>query len=127
MHGRGARVAPTPRSPYAWVARLTLAAAVSQVLTLAPFLTVELALHHAEKHVLAWFIGGLFTLVATTMSFQDIAGHILHFAQPELQPYAVRVLFMVAFPALPTLLCSGFRPGSAADTRLVRAGAHLRD
>lgn len=54
-----------------------------------------LALRGSEKHVLAWFIGGMFMLIAVPMSFLDIVAHLLHYSQPDLQRYVVRVLLMV--------------------------------
>lgn len=59
------------------------------------FLIVEIALHHAEDHVIAWFVGGMFMLLAVPLSIQDIMMHLLHYTRPALQRFIVRILFMV--------------------------------
>jgi Organic solute transporter Ostalpha len=59
-------------------------------------LVVELAVNHAERHSLAWAIGGLFMLLAVFTSFHDIAAHLLHYSKPVLQRYVVRIMLMAS-------------------------------
>ena len=81
---------------------------VQQVAALFVVISVDLAWNHAEEHVIAWFIAGIFTLVAVPMSFLDMFAHLLHYSQPSLQRYVIRILLMVrvqrfcaAWPCLP--------------------------
>jgi len=76
---------------------------------LTPFMIYELASHHAETHVVAWFVGGLFTIMAVVVSINDVAAHLLHYSEPELQRYVVRILFMVPIYAIESWLALRYK------------------
>jgi hypothetical protein len=67
-------------------------------------LCVELIVNHAERHSLAWAIGGLFMLLAVFTSFHDIAAHLLHYSKPVLQRYVVRIMLMARLRVVGILL-----------------------
>lgn len=56
---------------------------------------VFLEFESASRHIVAWVISGLFTLLALALSLLDIHEHFQNYVQPSLQRYAVRIIFMV--------------------------------
>lgn len=77
-------------------ARLTVC---SQSLFVAlPLMLWQLVNAGAERHIVAWFVGGLFAIIATTISVLDITMHVLHYRVPSQQRFVVRILWMVRAP-----------------------------
>ncbi len=56
--------------------RLLLLCTYGLVAVAFPITIWQLAVNHAEKHSVAWFIGGLFVLAATLMSIHDSTGSL---------------------------------------------------
>ncbi|KAL8576338.1 hypothetical protein ACOMHN_048905 [Nucella lapillus] len=65
-----------------------------------PLCILEMNRKGAPDHVQAWFIGGLFVMMAVPISFWGILQHIVYYTQPELQRHIIRVLWMVPIYAL---------------------------
>ena len=55
----------------------------------------QLVKYHAQRHIVAWCIAAIFVGVAVPLSFHDMHMHMLHYRQPELQKYYIRILWMV--------------------------------
>lgn len=43
-----------------------------------------------DKHVKAWFTGGVFTLMAVPISLWEIILHVINYTKPHLQKYIIR-------------------------------------
>ncbi|KAL8609176.1 hypothetical protein ACOMHN_062417 [Nucella lapillus] len=65
-----------------------------------PLCIVELENEGAPTYLEAWFIGGLFVMMAVPISFWSILQHLVYYTQPDLQRHIVRVLWMVPVYAL---------------------------
>eukprot|EP01138_Halocafeteria_seosinensis_P007321 gb/GECG01007485.1/.p1 GENE.gb/GECG01007485.1/~~gb/GECG01007485.1/.p1 ORF type:complete len:423 (+),score=23.40 gb/GECG01007485.1/:1-1269(+) len=87
------RVKPS-RSAYNWSKGL-LGATLVVVAGILPVIIWQLVKLHAERHVIAWFIGGVCVCIAVPISVHDMVGHWLHYSYPDIQVYYVRVLGMV--------------------------------
>jgi hypothetical protein len=48
-----------------------------------------------ERHVIAWFVGGVFAGLAVLLAVHQILQHLIHYRQPLLQKYVVRILAIV--------------------------------
>jgi hypothetical protein len=55
-----------------------------------PVCIVEVTNHQKDKHVKAWFAGGVFTLMAVPISLWEIILHVINYTQPHLQKYIIR-------------------------------------
>ncbi len=55
-----------------------------------PLIVVEFQLSQTQTHVQAWFIGGLFTLMAIPISLWGILQHLVHYTRPILQKNIIR-------------------------------------
>lgn len=53
-----------------------------------------------DKHVKAWFTGGVFTLMAVPVSLWEIILHVINYTQPHLQKHIIRIIWMVPIYAL---------------------------
>ncbi|XP_076446128.1 transmembrane protein 184C-like [Babylonia areolata] len=65
-----------------------------------PLCTIELEREGAPGYVEAWFIGGLFVMMAVPISLWGILQHLVYYTQPDLQRHIIRVLWMVPIYAL---------------------------
>ncbi|RUS84043.1 hypothetical protein EGW08_008221 [Elysia chlorotica] len=54
----------------------------------------------AAWHVQAWFIGGLFVMMALPISLGGIMQHVINYTTPHLQKFIIRILWMVPIYAL---------------------------
>ena len=57
-----------------------------------PLCILELNRKGAPDHVQAWFIGGIFVMMAVPISFWGILQHLIYYTQPELQRHIIRYL-----------------------------------
>ena len=76
-----------------WRQFLLPAVAILYLLTLAaviPICILYVIEKKAEKHVIAWFVAGLFVLLTIPISLYDILQHVVHYTQPDLQRYYIR-------------------------------------
>ncbi len=51
---------------------------------------VEFQVQDVSNHIQAWFVGGLFTLMAVPISLWGILQHLIHYTSPPLQRNIVR-------------------------------------
>lgn len=65
-----------------------------------PWGIYELHRHNAQPHVVAWFCAGVFVCLAVPMSIWDVAQHLRHYHNPELQKFIVRIIWMVPIYAI---------------------------
>lgn len=54
----------------------------------------------AASHVQAWFVGGLFVMMALPISLGGIMQHVINYTTPHLQKFIIRILWMVPIYAL---------------------------
>ena len=59
------------------------------------FITLDLYKLGTQPHILAWFSGGVFVLIAVPMSLYEIFMHLVHFTCPSSQRHIVRIIWMV--------------------------------
>lgn len=59
------------------------------------FITLDLYKLGTQPHILAWFSGGVFVLIAIPMSLYEIFMHLIHFTCPSSQRHIVRIIWMV--------------------------------
>ena len=57
-----------------------------------PLCILELNRKGAPDHVQAWFIGGIFVMMAVPISLWGILQHLIYYTQPELQRHIIRYL-----------------------------------
>ncbi|KAI8798615.1 transmembrane protein 184C, partial [Biomphalaria glabrata] len=65
-----------------------------------PLCIWELEQNKAPDHVQAWFIGGMFVLMALPISLWGILQHVINYTTPYLQRHIIRILWMVPVYAL---------------------------
>ncbi|KAL3878359.1 hypothetical protein ACJMK2_030720 [Sinanodonta woodiana] len=73
-----------------------------------PLCVIELTRKEPPRHVKAFFIGGIFTLLAVPISLWEIIQHLIHYTQPHLQRYIIRILWMVPIYAMNAWLALRF-------------------
>lgn len=88
---------------------LVLYASYLLVLASLPVIIYELVHKNSERHIVVWFIAGLFVLLAVPLSFHDAFAHMLHYQNPNLQRYCIRIIFMVPIYAIESWFALRFR------------------
>lgn len=83
-----------------WIRPVCFTAYFICLMVALPLCIIELNRKGAPDHVQAWFIGGLFVMMAVPISFWGILQHLIYYTQPELQRHIIRVLWMVPIYAL---------------------------
>jgi hypothetical protein len=66
----------------------------------------------------AWFVAGIFVLLALPVSIYEVAMHLEYFSRPTLQIRVIRILWMVPIYALDSWLALRFKarpPACPAD------------
>jgi hypothetical protein len=63
----------------------------------------------SELHDVAWFVATVFVLLTLPLSAYEIGQHLLHFNDPIIQRYIVRILWMVPIFSVQSLLALLFR------------------
>ncbi|KAL5012433.1 hypothetical protein ScPMuIL_010984 [Solemya velum] len=82
-------------------ARPVLIAVYSILLTIAlPLCVIELNRKGAPRYVQAWFVGGLFVMLALPVSLWGMLQHLINYTQPYLQRHILRILWMVPIYAV---------------------------
>ena len=71
--------------------RMTVSAVVATVFPAA----YEMHRAQYDTHVIAWFIAGFFAAAAVLLAVHQILQHLIHYRQPALQKFVVRILWMV--------------------------------
>lgn len=70
------------------------------LLVVLPVIIVQLQKSEFSAHDQAWFIGGLFVLMALPITLWEITQHLVHYTKPYLQKHIIRILWMVPIYAL---------------------------
>ncbi len=111
-----------------WAARAIFVLVLMLILSAAGVIIWQIVVQHAENHIVAWFVGGIFTLLsvvrdiysnvppptfrghipAQVFSTYDITQHWIHW-HDEKQIYYVRILGMVAIYAVESWTALRFR------------------
>ncbi|KDD73924.1 organic solute transporter Ostalpha [Helicosporidium sp. ATCC 50920] len=73
-----------------------------------PWMIVEFKKEKFAVHYQAWFIAGIFAILATSASIYEVAMHLEHYNRPRLQIRVVRILCMVPIYALDSWLSLRF-------------------
>ncbi|KAL6774564.1 hypothetical protein ACKKBG_A25495 [Auxenochlorella protothecoides x Auxenochlorella symbiontica] len=73
-----------------------------------PWMIVELRKQHFSVHYQAWFIAGVFVILAVSASIYEVAMHLEHYNRPALQIRVVRILWMVPIYAVDAWLSLRF-------------------
>lgn len=60
-----------------------------------PLTTNELVQRHAEKHIVVWFVAGIFVYVTIPMTTSGVVQHLKNFSDPPQQLRLIRILMMV--------------------------------
>lgn len=82
------------------------------LLIVLPICIVQLQKKGAKAHDQAWFIGGLFVLMALPITLWEITQHLVHYTKPYLQKHIIRILWMVPIYALNAWLALLFPHGA---------------
>ncbi len=80
-------------------------------------------LHAPLLHAAAWFIAGLFVLVAIPVSAYGVQAHMEHYHVPRLQKHVVRILWMPVVYGLDSWLALRFKARAPLLRRRLRACA----
>jgi len=88
-----------------WTFRLAI---FSALLAIAPA-CMELSSRGFERHVLAWFIAGVFALLSTLLAVAQILNHLLHYRQPAMQQHVIRILWLVPVYSMNSWMALRFR------------------
>ena len=73
-----------------WIKPLVLTLYLAVLLIALPLMIIEFQTHETEVHVQAWFIGGLFVVMALPISLYGILQHLVHYTRPDLQRNIIR-------------------------------------
>ena len=68
----------------------------------------------SQLHDVAWYIAGVFVILTVPLSAYEIGGHLLHFRNPALQRFAVRILWMVPIYSVESLCALLWRNSKVA-------------
>ena len=63
-------------------------------------------------HFIAWFVAGVFVLLAVPITFYEVAQHLENYRMPRLQRHVIRILFMVPIYAVDCWLALRFKDGT---------------
>ena len=104
--------APTVKSNANLVHILVALLAVVYVLAISVTIAViyELVRVHAENHMIAWAVSGIFVALSVPMPINDILMHALHYVRPELQRFYIRILWLVPIYSIQSWLALRFFP-----------------
>lgn len=70
------------------------------VLVALPLAAWDMHAHDMHPHFIAWFVAGVFVLLAVPITFYEVAQHLEHYRAPRLQRHVIRILFMVPIYAV---------------------------
>ncbi|CAG5135698.1 unnamed protein product [Candidula unifasciata] len=93
-------VLSTLRSWRRWIRFVVVIVYIILLVIAVPLCIWELERTGAPDHVQAWFVGGLFVLMALPISVWGIVQHIVNYTTPHMQRYIIRILWMVPIYAL---------------------------
>lgn len=85
--------------PWQWPFRRVIRAVwillVIITLSALPWMVVEFKRNNYSVHYQAWFIAGIFVILAVSATIYEVAMHLEHYNRPKLQIRVVRILWMV--------------------------------
>lgn len=67
---------------------------------------------HDKLHDVGWFIAFVFVVLTLPLSAYDVGRHLLHYRDPELQKYVVRIIYMVPIYSIESWLALVFKDGT---------------
>ncbi len=79
------------------------------VLIVLPIAAWDMYRHDMQPHFIAWFVSGVFVLLALPITFYEVAQHLENYRMPRLQRHVVRILFMVPIYAVDCWLALRFK------------------
>lgn len=74
-----------------------------------PLMIFEFKKSHFSVKYQAWFISGLFVLMAVPVTVYEVAMHLEYFSRPKLQIRVIRVLWMVPVYAIDSWFALRFK------------------
>ncbi|XP_013394461.1 transmembrane protein 184C-like [Lingula anatina] len=83
-----------------WIRPLVMSIYFLVLVIALPLCVWELQKNGVQLHLQAWFVGGLFVMMAIPISLWGILQHLVNYTQPFLQRYIIRILWMVPIYAL---------------------------
>ncbi|CAG5135143.1 unnamed protein product, partial [Candidula unifasciata] len=95
-----------------WIRFVVVVVYIVLLVIAVPLCIWELERNGAPPDVQAWFVGGMFVLMALPISFWGILQHVINYTTPHLQRYIIRILWMVPIYALNAWFALRF-PGAA--------------
>ncbi len=72
-------------------------------------ISVDLYRNGTQPHLLAWFSGGMFVLMAIPLALYEIFMHLVWYVQPNSQRYIIRIIWMVPVYAIESWLALRFK------------------
>ena len=91
-----------------WFRILWCLLAIGVLVTL-PLMIFEFKKSHFSVKYQAWFISGLFVLMAVPVTVYEVAMHLEYFSRPKLQIRVIRVLWMVPVYAIDSWFALRFK------------------
>lgn len=89
-----------PRRWRLWVQPVMVLIYSALIFVVLPLVIVHLVKSGANTVAIVWFIAGIFVMMAVPMALWEITQHLLHYTQPRLQKFIIRILWMVPIYAL---------------------------
>ncbi|XP_012268248.2 transmembrane protein 184C [Athalia rosae] len=83
-----------------WILPLLTCLYTLVIIILAPLLLINSINNGFRKQDQGALVGGAFVLLALPISFYEIVQHMIHYTQPNLQKYIIRILWMVPIYAV---------------------------
>ena len=100
-------------SPMRRFVRVTWLGLTAMAVVLVPFFAVQMLRNDVHPKLVAWFVAGVFVVLATPITFWEVAMHLEHYAKPHLQKHVIRILLMVPIYAWDSWFALRF-----SDTRI---------
>eukprot|EP00894_Picocystis_sp_ML_P001603 jgi/Pico_ML_1/52120/g2880.t1 len=100
-------------SPMRRFVRVTWLGLTAMAVVLVPFFAVQMLRNDVHPELVAWFVAGMFVVLATPITFWEVAMHLEHYAKPHLQKHVIRILLMVPIYAWDSWFALRF-----SDTRI---------
>ena len=74
-----------------------------------PVMIIEFKKSHWSVKYQAWFVSGMFVLMALPVSIYEVAMHLEYFSRPKLQIRVIRILWMVPVYAVDSWFALRFK------------------
>ncbi len=78
-----------------WVRPFVITLYLILLLIALPLMVVEFQIGKVDTHIQAWFVGGLFVVMAVPISLWGILQHLVHYTTPYLQRHLIRYVFFL--------------------------------